>query len=55
MGTIHDAIYASVPKQEAELVGPMIVRELKRAGEAVYGDLVPFDADWGSGENLAAV
>jgi DNA polymerase I-like protein with 3'-5' exonuclease and polymerase domains len=55
MGTIHDAIYASTPKHEAELVGPMLVRELQAAGKAVYGDLVPFDADWGFGENLAAV
>jgi len=55
MGTIHDAIYASAPKHEAELVGPMLVRELKKAGEAVYGNLLPFDADWGSGNNLAEV
>jgi DNA polymerase I-like protein with 3'-5' exonuclease and polymerase domains len=55
MGTIHDAIYTSTPKPEVELVGHVLVRELKRAGEAVYGDLVPFDADWGSGKNLAEV
>lgn len=55
MGTIHDAIYTSTPKPEVELVGHVLVRELKRAGEAVYGTLVPFDADWGSGKNLAEV
>ena len=55
MGTIHDAIYASVPKHEAELVGPMIVREMAKAGKDVYGDLVPFSASWGSGKNLAEV
>jgi len=55
MGTIHDAIYASTPKEEVELVGPMIVRELAKAGQDVYGDLVPFTASWGSGKNLAEV
>lgn len=55
MGTIHDAIYTSTPKHEVEMVGHVLVRELKRAGEAVYGSLVPFDADWGSGKNLAEV
>lgn len=55
MGTIHDAIYTSTPTEEVDLVGELLVRELKKAGEAVYGDLVPFDADWGSGKNLAEV
>lgn len=55
MGTIHDAIYTSTPKHEVEMVGHVLVRELKNAGRAVYGDLVPFDADWGSGKNLAEV
>jgi DNA polymerase I-like protein with 3'-5' exonuclease and polymerase domains len=55
MGTIHDAIYASTPKDEVELVGPVLVRELAKAGRDVYGDLVPFTASWGSGKNLAEV
>lgn len=55
MGTIHDAIYGSVPFEEVDLVGELLVRELKKAGEAVYGNLVPFDADWGYGKNLAEV
>ena len=55
MGTIHDAIYTSTPTEEVDLVGELLVRELKKAGEAVYGGLVPFDADWGSGKNLAEV
>jgi hypothetical protein len=55
MGTIHDAIYTSTPKPEVEMVGHVLVRELANAGRAVYGDLVPFDADWGSGKNLAEV
>jgi DNA polymerase I-like protein with 3'-5' exonuclease and polymerase domains len=55
MGTIHDAIYTSTPHEEVDLVGELLVRELKKAGEAVYGSLVPFDADWGSGKNLAEV
>lgn len=55
MGTIHDAIYTSTPHEEVDLVGELLVRELAKAGEAVYGDMVPFDADWGSGKNLAEV
>lgn len=55
MGTIHDAIYTSTPTEEVDLVGELLVRELRKAGEAVYGDLVPFAADWGYGKNLAEV
>jgi DNA polymerase I-like protein with 3'-5' exonuclease and polymerase domains len=55
MGTIHDAIYTSTPFEEVDLVGELLVRELHKAGQAVYGDLVPFDASWGSGKNLAEV
>lgn len=55
MGTIHDAIYTSTPTEEVDLVGELLVRELANAGRAVYGDLVPFDADWGYGKNLAEV
>lgn len=55
MGTIHDAIYTSTPHEEVDLVGELLVRELANAGRAVYGDLVPFAASWGSGKNLAEV
>jgi len=55
MGTIHDAIYTSTPTEEVDLVGELLVRELANAGRAVYGDLVPFSADWGYGKNLAEV
>ncbi|WP_346927338.1 DNA polymerase [uncultured Arthrobacter sp.] len=55
MGTIHDAIYTSTPTEEVDLVGELLVRELKKAGEAVYGDLIPFTADWGYGKTLADV
>lgn len=53
MGTIHDAIYASGPKKEAELIGEMIAREIQKSGERVYGTLVPFKSSWGFGANLA--
>lgn len=55
MGPLHDAIYTSTPRHEAELVGELLVRELGNAGRAVYGDLVEFTADWGFGANLAEV
>lgn len=55
MGTVHDAIYSSVPRDETDLVGELLVRELAAAGHAVYGDLVPFDAEWGQGPSMADV
>jgi DNA polymerase I-like protein with 3'-5' exonuclease and polymerase domains len=55
MGTVHDAIYTSTPKDEKELVGDLLVRELAAAGRAVYGDLVEFTADWGYGPSMADV
>lgn len=53
MGTIHDAIYASGPKHEAELIGEMIAREIEASGRRTFGDLVLFKSSWGFGANLA--
>lgn len=55
MGTIHDAIYADAPEEHVEVVGKLIAACLKEAGRLAYGDLVPFDADWGYGPTLADV
>ena len=53
MGTIHDAIYASGPKHEAELIGEMLAREIEKSGERTFGTIVPFKSSWGFGANLA--
>jgi DNA polymerase I-like protein with 3'-5' exonuclease and polymerase domains len=55
LGTIHDAIYPEAPEEHAEAVGELTAKCLREAGRAVYGDLVPFDSDWGSGKNLAEI
>ena len=54
LGTIHDAIYVDCPEEHAEAVGKLIAACLKEAGRQVYGDIIPFTADYGYGENLAA-
>lgn len=55
MGTIHDAIYVDGPEEHKEAIGELLAEELRKAGERVYGTLVPFDADWGYGPTLADV
>lgn len=53
LGTIHDAIYCDVPAEHTEAVGELVAAALKEAGAKVYGDLIPFTADWKAGKSLA--
>lgn len=55
MGTIHDAIYVTCPEEHKVVVGNLIAESLRRAGQETYGDVVPFTADAGWGENLAYI
>ena len=55
ISTLHDAIYASTPEREAEIVGEYIVKEMRQAGIDTYGTQVLFEADWGIGNSLAEV
>lgn len=55
MGTVHDAIYTSGPEDTKEEVGKLLTDCLAWAGREVYGDLVPFDADWGYGPSMADI
>jgi DNA polymerase I-like protein with 3'-5' exonuclease and polymerase domains len=55
MGTVHDAIYVSGPDESKEIIGKLLTESLAKAGREVYGDLIPFDADWGYGESMADV
>lgn len=53
LGTIHDAIYCDVPAEHTDAVGELIAAELMESGRQVYGDIVPFTADWKAGKSLA--
>lgn len=53
LGTIHDAIICEGPKENVEVVGELLVKELAKAGHDVYGDTVLFTADWGYGADLS--
>lgn len=55
MGTVHDAIYTDSPEEAKNEVGKLLTYELAAAGRAVYGDLVPFTADWDSGASMADI
>jgi DNA polymerase I-like protein with 3'-5' exonuclease and polymerase domains len=55
MGTVHDAIYTTGPAENKEVVGKLLTESLAWAGREVYGDLVPFDSDWGYGESMADI
>lgn len=55
ISTIHDAEYCSVPEENAQAVGEMIVEDIQLAGKRLYGDQVAFVADWGIGQNLSEV
>lgn len=55
MSTLHDAIYCSVPEEHAEEVGNLVVDTLKMVGKELYGDTVPFESDWGTGNNLSEI
>lgn len=55
IGPLHDAIYTDGPEEQHEVIGKLLAEELRKAGERVYGTLVPFDADWGHGPTLADV
>ena len=53
LGTIHDAIYVDCPAEHTDAVGELIAAELMESGRQVYGDIVPFTADWKAGKSLA--
>lgn len=55
ISTIHDAEYCSVPAENAQAVGELIVEDIQLAGKRLYGDQVAFVADWGIGQNLSEV
>ena len=55
MSTLHDAHYASGPEEAKDEAGKLLVDTLAWAGREVYGDIVPFDADWGWGQSMADV
>jgi DNA polymerase-1 len=55
LGTIHDAIYTETPERHVKAVGELTAQCLREAGRAVYGDIIPFDSDWGSGLTLADI
>lgn len=55
MGTVHDALYVSGPDEHKDTIGTLLTDCLAWAGREVYGDIVPFDADWGYGASMADV
>ena len=55
MSTLHDAHYASGPEEAKDEAGRLLVETLAWAGREVYGDIVPFTADWGWGQSMADV
>lgn len=55
ISTIHDALYCSVPPENAEALGEFIVEKIVRSGEELYGKQVAFVSDWGIGQNLSEV
>lgn len=55
VSTIHDAIYSSGPQETKDEAGKILTETLAWAGREVYGDVVPFDADWGWGLTMAEI
>lgn len=56
MTTLHDAIYCSVPAENAEAVGKLLVAELEQAGHRLYDGIVPFKSSMKvGGRNMAEV
>ena len=52
IGTIHDAMEASVPPEHGEAVGELMAYELTETGKQVYGEQVLFTSDWNIGDSL---
>ena len=52
IGTIHDAMEASVPPEHGESVGELMAYELTETGKQVYGEQVLFTSDWNIGDSL---
>lgn len=55
MGTVHDAIYTCGPEGSKDVIGKLLIDCLAWAGQEVYGDIVPFTAEWGYGLSMADV
>jgi hypothetical protein len=52
---VHDAIYTSGPEDNKDVIGKLLIDCLAWAGREVYGDIVPFKAEWGYGPSMADV
>lgn len=50
---VHDALMIEGPEDGADLVGQFVARELRRTGQMVFGDQVPFLSDYSVGESWA--
>lgn len=50
---VHDAVMIEGDEEHAELVASFVMKELRRTGEAVLGDSVPFLSDWSHGKSWA--
>lgn len=50
---VHDALMIEGPEENADLIGQYVAREFRATGQAIFGDKVPFLADYSVGRSWA--